>query len=700
MPRLPGCALSLLYLLILLTPVHNAAATELPTPFARYRDGELLVKFKNRAVAKSVHRMAKSVVKAQLPGVGIDHVKLPQGMSVAEAIKLYQADPNVEYAQPNRICRKSAMPNDSLFSSQWNMSRLLLPRVWDTVTDVSSVKVAVLDTGVDFTHPDLRANLWTNPGEIPNDSIDNDNNGIIDDYYGVNYNDGVISGNPMDDDTADAHGTHVAGIIGAAGNNSLGVSGMAWGANIISIKFLHGADGLGEISDAIKGIEYAIGHGAKIINLSFEVSGLDLALKDAISRAGEQGVLVVSAAGNSGSDLDLIQVSPASIRLPNTLSVAFINRDDSLGGFSDYGKTTVDVAAPGQSILSTVMTSVNASGYRTTTGTSMASPHVSGLAALVMAQYPGLSIRQVKARILAGVEKITSLKGMVITEGIINAASSLASRTFEEAVVFDVAPARVLPNGTITVTGANFGGNGTLYLGTTILPVTSWTDSIISATLPNSGISGRVTIDRQGTGFPLTIVSTPVFTLTADPATGEPPLKSTVTAVAGTTETVVVKTEWDLATGSFVTDDYPSFTKFVTLPSKGTFNIKLRVTDDLGQTTTVSTPIYAGISPPVTSQSVVTGGGGGGGGCFIATAAWGSELHPRVMALRNFRDRYLLTNLPGRLFVRMYYGVSPPVADFIARHESLRSLVRIGLTPLVGLVEKIQEGEAGRESRM
>jgi subtilisin family serine protease len=675
-----------LSLLILIISSYNAEAA----PLASYREGELLVKFKNRAAAKQSHRAVKSVVKAQLSGNRIDHVKLPQGMSVSEAIRLYQADPNVEYAQPNRICRKSSTPNDLLYGSQWNFARLMLPRAWDVVTDASSVIVAILDTGVDYTHPDLRANLWTNPAENLNDGNDNDGNGIINDYYGVSFNSGTVSGNPMDDDTADAHGTHVAGIIGAVGNNGFGVSGMAWRAKLMSVKFLHGTEGLGEISDAIKGIEYATAHGAKIINLSFEVSGLDLALKDAIALAGEKGVLVVSAAGNSGSDLDILQVSPASIRLPNTLSVAFTNRDDSLGGFSDYGRTTVDVAAPGQSILSTVMTSVDTSGYRTTSGTSFASPHVSGLAALVMAQNPGLSFRQVKARILAGAEKLPSLQGKVIAEGIINPTASLLARSFEEAVVFDVAPTRVMPKGTITITGANFGGSGTLYLGNTIIAVTSWTDNIISAALPDGSISDRVTINRIGNGFPLTIVPQPAVILTADPANGDPPLKSKITALVQAPETVVVKTEWDLATGSFVTDDYTSFTKYVTLP-KGEFLITLRITDDLGQVTTAKATVYSGVAPIASNtDSTATGGGGGGGGCFIATAAYGSPLHPRVMALRHFRDRFLLTNVPGRLFVKTYYAVSPSLANFITQHDSLRLCARVMLTPLVLFAEKME----------
>ena len=663
---------------------------------APYTSGELIVKFRQHGAAKSVHRSVGGTLKASMRMLKSDLVRLPEGMSLKDAMRHYQNDPNVEYAEPNYRVRKASVPNDPRFGEQWNMLRISAPQAWDISTGSSAANatiVAVLDTGIDYNHPDLAANMWVNPGEIASNGADDDGNGIVDDYYGANFNSNLPpSGNPMDDDSADSHGTHVAGIIGAVGNNGIGVAGLNWNARIMAVKFLHGPEGIGELADALKGIEYALSKGAKIINCSFEVSedpsltaGIQ-SLRDAVQLAETGGALVVSAAGNRHANLDLEQVYPASIRLPNNIAVTVSGSNDQLPYYADYGKSVIDVAAPGGNasnsptgVLSTVSLRDFAGAilqYRTTAGTSMAAPHVSGLALLIWNMNPGLSHYQVKARILNSVDKIACLTGTTITGGRINAFRALTIGDLP--AVFNVTPARTMPGSTVVITGVNFGtGSGNPTIGGVPMTVASWSDTAISAIVPSSAFSGEVMINGFGSGFPLTIPETPGVTLTGTPLSGAPSLPVVFTAEPRGAETRVVSYEWNFGDGAFRPIDGVTSTATHTFDAAGTFAVQVRITDDLGRSSVGETRVSVGTAPK------------GGEGCFIATAAWGSELHPRVVALRRFRDQYLMTNLPGRLFVKGYYAVSPPLADFIAEHERLRMFVRWGLAPLVVVAERL-----------
>ena len=300
------------------------------------------------------------------------------------------------------------------------------PAAWDITTGSDTVVVAVIDTGVDYTHPDLNDNIWTNSGEIAGNSIDDDANGVIDDIHGANFlGTGAPNGNPMDDNS---HGTHVAGTIGAEGNNNLGVVGVAWDVKIMALKFLD-SGGSGSIADAIEAFDYATlmrtqyGVNIRITSNSWGGGPYTQALYDAIEAGGAAGILTVAAAGNGGGDATGFY--PAAYDSPYIVSVAATDRNDLYASFSNYGATTVDLAAPGVDILSTFP----GASYGTISGTSMATPHVSGEAALVWSDLPSLTPLQVKARLLNGADDISAIGNNsskpTVTNGRLNALGAL-----------------------------------------------------------------------------------------------------------------------------------------------------------------------------------------------------------------------------------------------------------------------------------
>jgi subtilisin family serine protease len=263
----------------------------------------------------------------------------------------------------------------------------------------------------------LANNIWTNPGEIAGDGIDNDGNGYVDDIHGYDFvnNDA----DPMDDNS---HGTHVAGTIAAEGNNGTGVAGVNWSAQIMPLKFLD-AGGWGDTFGAIQAVEYATMMGAKLTSNSWGGGGYSQALYDAIAAAGDAGQLFVAAAGNSSSDNDTYPEYPASYDLDNIIAVAATDNNDQLAWFSNYGAASVDLGAPGVDIYSTFP----GNSYGTLSGTAMATPHVSGVAALLWAQNPDMTPEQVKNRILASADPIPALEGHTVSGGRLNAFRALAS---------------------------------------------------------------------------------------------------------------------------------------------------------------------------------------------------------------------------------------------------------------------------------
>jgi subtilisin family serine protease len=690
-PQVKFCFFGIFFIvaaLILLSCGSNGDSN-LPT----HRTGELLVKFRSpKSSAKILDSLNARKMSPSLP-YGLQKISLPAGKSLRDALAELNSNPDVIYAEPNYIARKSQLPNDTRFSEQWGLTAISAQQAWDITTGNSSVIVATLDTGIDYRHPDLIDNLWVNGAEIANNGIDDDGDGIIDDVYGIVINGGVVSGNPMDDDTADTHGTHVAGIIGAAGNNTVGVSGVNWRVKLMAVKFLHGPLGEGDLADAVIGMAYAVNHGAKVINCSFEVPGSSRALSDAIADADKQGVLIVSAAGNSGNNIDNGVVVPASIRTANNIAVAATTQNDTLPSWSNYGQRSVDLAAPGgmnsgdpTGILSTVTlfdkNTKQFLRYRTTAGTSMAAPFVSGVAALVWGVYPDLSHHQVRARIMNGVDKIASLKTSTITGGRLNALGALT--TSELPAIFSVLPATPARGETITITGVNFSNTaGSVTIGDVAVPIISWSDSTITAVVPATALGGNLLINNWGSGFPLEVAIKPILiALDATPAEGLAPLTVALNATASSLDSEIVQIEWDFGNGSF--EEIPgqpfALTANRSFNDPGTFTVRVRATDKIGRQAVASASVTV---IPVADKSVISDSR-----CFIATAAYGTSLHPRVNALRSLRDRYLLTNIPGRYIVGIYYRFSPPLANFISRHEAVRSLTRIVLQPLVWLAEK------------
>lgn len=333
------------------------------------------------------------------------------------------------FCEPNYYVEASVVSSDPSNSDLYGMGLIGAPQAWDISTGNANNVVAVIDTGVDYNHPDLAANIWTNPAEIAGNGIDDDGNGWIDDVHGINaYNN---SGNPFDDN---GHGTHVSGTIGAVGNNSLGVVGVNWNVKIMGLKFL-GAGGGGSIFGAIKAIDYMIdaksryGLNLKVANNSWGGAGYSKALEDAILRAHEAGIIFVAAAGNDGISNDLAPSYPANYDLPNVISVAAVDSSQSLASFSNYG-SVVDIAAPGAAILSTLP----GGNYAKLSGTSMATPHVAGALALLSGYDHSLTSASLIERLYSSSSLVAGLAGKIRTGAMLNLAG-----------MFGVSPSPIAP---------------------------------------------------------------------------------------------------------------------------------------------------------------------------------------------------------------------------------------------------------------
>lgn len=318
--------------------------------------------------------------------------------------------------EANTIYSTRATPNDPQFSVQYAHTHINSEGAWNLTTGAASVLVAVVDTGVNYNHPDLSANIRVNGGEVPSNGVDDDSNGYVDDYFGYDFSD--IDGDPAD---ANGHGTHCAGIIGAAGNNSAGVAGINWSVGILPVRVLDAA-GSGTNADVAAGIRYAVGRGVAAISLSLGGELGSATIDDAIAAAKAARILVAAAAGNDSSNNDVYPVYPASSEHENVISVAATNSSDRLATFSNYGAASVDVAAPGQEILSAWL----GSSYQYKDGTSMATPLVAGLAALMKSVNPSLGYYELKGILMGTVDPVSSLSGKVLSQGRINAFSAVS----------------------------------------------------------------------------------------------------------------------------------------------------------------------------------------------------------------------------------------------------------------------------------
>ncbi len=412
---------------------------------------EVLVRFKSHVTKSQIDRLvARNNDRIE------DKLELVRGLKSID--DLDNADPEavaaeyraltelVEYAQPNfrietdlpefrevRTERDAPVsgPNDPHFADQWALNNdgtsggkkgahIDALKAWAKTKGSEEIVIAVLDTGVDYTHPDLINNMWVRPDNIPQYS--DAQLGTFNDRYGFDATSNISD--PMDDN---GHGTHCAGVIGAEADNEIGIAGINWKAKIMPLKFL-GRGGFGTTKDAIEAINYAVdrkqnGVNVRIISASWGSTQYSKALEDAIRAAGEQGILFVAAAGNSSTDNDRRKHYPSNYDLPNVISVAALDKGDLLASFSNYGPKTVHVAAPGKEIVSTWLKS----SYREASGTSMATPHVAGIAALILAAEPDLTVEQLRNRILQSIDPLESLNGKIVSGGRLNAAKALGN---------------------------------------------------------------------------------------------------------------------------------------------------------------------------------------------------------------------------------------------------------------------------------
>ncbi len=434
-----------------------AFAAEAANPkgrLAAHVPGEFLVKVRSDGMGMMSVKAAEGVVRQALSakslGLAIESisplrtdariqkVKLTHAQSLEAALNRLNANPRIEYAEPNYIYQISSyerafnLPNDEMVGQLWGMKNtgqadksgqvgtpgadINVAPLWEMgITGDRRITVAIIDTGVSWTHPDLVDNLYTNPGEIAGNGIDDDGNGYIDDVHGWNFE--GKSNNSTDDHD---HGSHCAGTIGGTGNNGIGVAGVNWKVSLMPLKFLS-ASGSGSLDDAVDAINYATMMHVNVMSNSWGGGGFSQTMLDAITRAKDAGILFVAAAGNASSNNDATPTYPSNYVVDNVLSVGATDNRDTLASFSCFGKRTVHVAAPGNWILS----SVKNGGYDLFRGTSMATPHVAGIAALLLSAHPEWGFAELKDRLIRSSPKLETLKRKVKSGGRVDAYNAM-----------------------------------------------------------------------------------------------------------------------------------------------------------------------------------------------------------------------------------------------------------------------------------
>jgi subtilisin family serine protease len=477
-------------------------------PTLKWIPNQILVRFKSND--EPLNHAARTLVSGRLirTFTGLDRLEhIETGMPIERAINMLNALPFVEYAEPNYVVRVDAQPNDQFVGLQWGVNntgqdiRGVLGtsdadidgfEAWDTRTSAAGVVVAVIDTGIQWDHPDLDGNIWSNTDEIAGNGIDDDNNGYVDDIRGWDFfsNDN----NPTD---TEGHGTHVAGTIGAEGNNGIGVAGVAWDVQLMPLRFL-GPNG-GSTSDAIAALNYAVANGARISNNSWGGGGFSTAMRDAIANARNQNHLFVAASGNDGVNTDNSPHYPSSYSENNIISVAATDNRDGIASFSNFGVSTVDIGAPGVDIASTY----NGNGYVWNSGTSMASPHVAGAAAVLLAHNPSWTYAQLRDRLFSTARPTNSMNNTTAIGGVLNLQAALAGGG---------GPANTAPSATIgsPSNGSTFSeGNSVNFSGN----ASDSEDGNISASLIwTSNLDGQI---GAGASFAISSLSVGTHTITA-----------------------------------------------------------------------------------------------------------------------------------------------------------------------------------------
>ncbi|HEX9918239.1 MAG TPA: S8 family serine peptidase [Pyrinomonadaceae bacterium] len=443
---------------------HDSGETE---EVEELEDAEVIVRFRPGTSRAAIERITEALNDRLLDRFEFINnqavIADEDGLAPETVAAEYRGLPDVEYAEPNFVIELDPTdnaadfgeelrgnndddddddppvvrhpgdggmePNDPLFKEQWSLlntgqragksgADVCATRAWAKTKGSRKIVVAVIDTGVDYTHQDLQSNIWTRPASLA--PYSDEDLGDFDDRHGFDASDN--DGDPMDDN---GHGTHCAGIIGAEGDNSDGIAGVNWEVEIMPLKFL-GRNGSGTTKDAIECINYVVarkkaGVDVRIISASWGSTARSRALGDAIKRAGDEGILFIAAAGNSSTNNDARPHYPSNYDLPNVLSVAALTRQDVLARFSNYGAKTVHIAAPGSEIMSTWP----GNQYEEHSGTSMATPVVSGVAALILSVNPDLSVSDLRRRLLDTVDKLPALDGKVSSGGRVNAASAV-----------------------------------------------------------------------------------------------------------------------------------------------------------------------------------------------------------------------------------------------------------------------------------
>lgn len=575
-----GLALSRPTISLLLESLENRWV---PAQLAQlYVPGEVLIQFTGNEANLRDH--ARSVVSGELTEIIdtplmqksgtslIERIHIPANESVDAAIARLSQLPGVARVEPNWILTDQSVSNDPYYTvgSLWGMYGPDSPvasgpsgttntfgsnaeAAWNAgYTGSSTVFVGVVDEGIQISHPDLVNNIWTNPYD-PVDGVDNDGNGYVDDVNGWDF---VNNDNTVYDGTGDDHATHVAGTIGGTGGNGIGVAGVNWNVTLISTKFL-GPNG-GTTADAIKAIDYLtdmkIRHGINLVatNNSWGGGGFSQGLQDAINRSAQQNILFVAAAGNGGTNNDATASYPANYSTlaaagyEAVISVAAIDSAGSLASFSQYGATTVDIGAPGVGIYSTLPSSTG-STYGSYSGTSMATPHVTGAVALFAAANPTATAAQIRTAILASATPTASLAGKTVTGGRLNVGDALAGGI--------VNPPPVVPSISIANASKSEGNSGTSTLSFTVTLSAATTSNVTFnfATASGTATSGSDFVAASGTG---TILAGQLSTTVSVTINGDTTYESNETfkvnlsgissnAVAGTTS----------ATGTIVNDD-------------------------------------------------------------------------------------------------------------------------------------------------
>lgn len=584
--------------------------------------GQIIVKFRGGDLqARSIARQMVSGKRVrELEAVaGLEHLEV--GMDTQRAIAFLSALPFVEYAEPDYIVRPAAVPNDQFIGLQWGVNNTGQSirgvigvadadidgfEAWDIRTSAPGIIVAVLDSGVQWSHPDLDGNIWSNTDEIAGNGIDDDNNGYIDDVRGWDFFD-----NDNNPDDPDGHGTHCAGTIGAEGNNGIGVAGVAWDVQIMPLRFI-GPFG-GSTSDAIAALNYAVANGAQISNNSWGGGGFSTAMRDAISNAAAAGHLFVAAAGNSNVNTDSTPFYPSSYTNDNIISVAAIDNRDQRASFSNFGANSVDLGAPGVDIASTY----TGSTYVWSSGTSMAAPHVAGAAAILWAQNPTWTYAQVRDRLFATVRPTSAMSNTTATGGVLDLQAALGSGGGDP-------PANTPPSVTISSpsTGSTFtaGASVTFSGGATdaedgnISGSVVWTSSIngqigTGASFSTSTLSvGTHTITASATdsGNLSDAASVSITIQSNDPPATAPAAPSGLTVTGGSNRTAVLnwsdnsnnETGFQIRRQTRVGGSWSSsvtvgtvgegVTQFVDNPGSGRFRYSVRAVNAVGNSTWTS----------------------------------------------------------------------------------------------------------------